>query len=114
MMTRASASKLKTQACSFSDPRPHSLYPFLVQRKPKGFCFCEFMDPRDADEAVYKLDKSTFAGRVLDVQMSSQSRKTPSEMKQMESKCESTLTSKPFPLYMIYCLSFYGCTDSLF
>ena len=47
------------------------------------------MEARDADEAVYKLDKSTFAGRILDVQMSSHSRKTPQEMKQMETKCES-------------------------
>lgn len=49
-------------------------------QRPKGFGFIEFKDPRDADEAIYRLDGSLVGGRRVEVVRSKQSRKTPREM----------------------------------
>ena len=38
-----------------------------VPRRPKGFGFIEFKDPRDAEDAVYKLDRSEYRGREITV-----------------------------------------------
>jgi len=35
--------------------------------RPRGFGFIEFRDPRDAEEALYKLDRTMFMGREISV-----------------------------------------------
>jgi len=35
--------------------------------RPKGFGFIEFVDVREAEEAIYQLDKSMFGGREIQV-----------------------------------------------
>jgi RNA recognition motif-containing protein len=35
--------------------------------RPKGFGFIEFRDSRDAEEALYHLDRSDFGGREIQV-----------------------------------------------
>ena len=40
-----------------------------VQGTHKGFCFVEFRDPEDADEALYNLDCAEFLGKVVRVSL---------------------------------------------
>lgn len=40
----------------------------------------EFLDERDAEDAIDRLDRSMFGGREISVVMSKQSRKTPRDM----------------------------------
>mmetsp|Transcript_11653 Transcript_11653/g.24997 ORF Transcript_11653/g.24997 Transcript_11653/m.24997 type:complete len:241 (-) Transcript_11653:568-1290(-) len=53
-------------------------------QRPKGFGFIEFRDARDAEEALYKLDRTVISGREISVVMSKESRKTPREMLKRE------------------------------
>lgn len=39
----------------------------LCVLRPRGFGFIEFRDPRDAEEALYKLDRTMFMGREISV-----------------------------------------------
>lgn len=48
---------------------------------PKGFCFVEFDDPRDAEEAQYRLDRKYFFGREIDVEFARGTRQTASDMR---------------------------------
>lgn len=48
---------------------------------PKGFCFIEFEDPRDAEEAQYRLDRKYFFGREIDVEFARGTRQTASDMR---------------------------------
>lgn len=48
--------------------------------RPRGFGFVEFRDPRDAEDALYHVDRNIFGGREISVVMSKESRKTPKEM----------------------------------
>lgn len=42
---------------------------FSFCRRPRGFGFIEYRDPRDAEDALYELDGSTLLGRQLSVSM---------------------------------------------
>ncbi|KAL6770725.1 SRS5 [Auxenochlorella protothecoides x Auxenochlorella symbiontica] len=48
--------------------------------RPKGFGFVEFLDVREADDAIYHLDRTDFMGREITVIHSRESRKTPNDM----------------------------------
>ena len=39
----------------------------LCCRRPRGFGFVEFMDERDAEDAMYGLDGKLFGGREISV-----------------------------------------------
>eukprot|EP01025_Chloroclados_australasicus_P051047 TRINITY_DN5935_c0_g1_i1.p3 TRINITY_DN5935_c0_g1~~TRINITY_DN5935_c0_g1_i1.p3 ORF type:complete len:228 (+),score=5.75 TRINITY_DN5935_c0_g1_i1:33-716(+) len=48
--------------------------------RPKGFGFVEFRDCRDAEEALFHMDRAVLGGREISVVMSKESRKSPREM----------------------------------
>mmetsp|Transcript_24873 Transcript_24873/g.37344 ORF Transcript_24873/g.37344 Transcript_24873/m.37344 type:complete len:131 (-) Transcript_24873:600-992(-) len=47
---------------------------------PKGLAFVEFLDPRDAEDAVAEMDGYPLDGRPLQVQVAQERRKTRDEM----------------------------------
>eukprot|EP00891_Asterochloris_glomerata_P000985 jgi/Astpho2/985/gw1.00016.305.1_t len=48
--------------------------------RPRGFGFVEFVDTRDAEDAMYALDGKNMGGRDISVVMSKEARKTPRDM----------------------------------
>lgn len=58
-------------------------------RRPKGFGFIEFDDPEDAKEAIYRMDRTEFGGRMLEVCRAKEGRKRPEDMKMKSSHHES-------------------------
>jgi len=50
-------------------------------RRPRGFAYIQFEDERDADEAMYNLDRVRFCGRELEVEFARGDRKTPYQMR---------------------------------
>ncbi|KXZ49355.1 hypothetical protein GPECTOR_22g949 [Gonium pectorale] len=58
---------------------------YYTQRS-RGFGFIEFRDARDADEAIYRMDRTTLEGREINVCLSKEGRKTPREMMIIETK----------------------------
>ncbi|KAL5211566.1 hypothetical protein ABZP36_022413 [Zizania latifolia] len=53
----------------------------LSCREPRGFAFVEFVDPFDASEAQYRMNRKVFFGREITVVLASESRKRPEEMR---------------------------------
>ncbi|XP_035672596.1 serine/arginine-rich splicing factor 10-like isoform X3 [Branchiostoma floridae] len=53
-------------------------------RHPRGFAYVQFEDVRDAEDAMYGLDRSRFYGRELEIQFAEGDRKTPSQMRAKE------------------------------
>ncbi|KAK3095313.1 hypothetical protein FSP39_013120 [Pinctada imbricata] len=59
-------------------------------RNPRGFAYRilnsdTFEDPRDADDALYHLDRTRFYGRELEIEFARGDRKTPGQMRTKES-----------------------------
>ncbi|XP_064466069.1 serine/arginine-rich splicing factor 12-like isoform X2 [Ornithodoros turicata] len=50
-------------------------------RRPRGFAYVQFEDVRDAEDAMYSLDRTRFYGRELEIEFAQGDRKTPSEMR---------------------------------
>lgn len=48
---------------------------------PKGYCFVEFEDPRDAEEAHYRMARQRLFGREIEIEFARGDRKTASEMR---------------------------------
>lgn len=59
-------------------PRDH------YSKQPRGFCFVEFLDGRDAREAQEKLDGSDFDGREIKIVFAKENRKTPDQMRRTQ------------------------------
>ncbi|XP_033752464.1 serine/arginine-rich splicing factor 10-like isoform X2 [Pecten maximus] len=53
-------------------------------RRPRGFAYIQFEDPRDADDALYHLDRTRFYGRELEIEFARGDRKSPNQMKTKE------------------------------
>ncbi|XP_052204932.1 serine/arginine-rich SC35-like splicing factor SCL30 [Diospyros lotus] len=49
--------------------------------EPRGFAFVEFVDPYDAAEAQYHMNRQIFAGREITVVVAAESRKRPDDMR---------------------------------
>ncbi|XP_070210497.1 serine/arginine-rich splicing factor 12-like isoform X2 [Littorina saxatilis] len=68
-------------------------------RRPRGFAYIQFEDPRDADDALYHLDRSRFYGRELEVEFARGDRKTPSQMRTKERGHSSRRSRSRSPRY---------------
>ncbi|OAY84757.1 Serine/arginine-rich SC35-like splicing factor SCL30 [Ananas comosus] len=53
----------------------------LSYREPRGFAFVEFVDPYDASEAQYHMNRQLFGGREITVVVAAETRKRPEEMR---------------------------------
>ncbi|XP_056005353.1 serine/arginine-rich splicing factor 10-like [Ostrea edulis] len=62
-------------------------------RDPRGFAYVQFEDSRDADDALYHLDRTRFFGMELEVEFARGDRKTPN---QMRSKDRGGRRSSPY------------------
>ncbi|RRT55228.1 hypothetical protein B296_00030560 [Ensete ventricosum] len=49
--------------------------------EPRGFAFVEFVDPYDASEAQYHMNRQLFGGREITVVLAAESRKRPEDMR---------------------------------
>ncbi|KAM0874624.1 hypothetical protein ACQ4PT_037314 [Festuca glaucescens] len=49
-------------------------------KQPRGFAFVEFVDPYDASEAQYHMNRQVFFGREITVVVAAESRKRPDDM----------------------------------
>ena len=56
----------------------HKIY---IYREPRGFAFVEFVDPYDASEAQYHMNRQVVFGREITVVLAAESRKRPEEMR---------------------------------
>ncbi|CAG2192145.1 serine/arginine-rich splicing factor 10-like isoform X4 [Mytilus edulis] len=50
-------------------------------RLPRGFAYIQFEDPRDADDALYHLDRTRYQGRELEIEFARGDRKSPGQMR---------------------------------
>ncbi|XP_071171366.1 uncharacterized protein LOC143071505 isoform X1 [Mytilus galloprovincialis] len=53
-------------------------------RRSRGFAYIQYEDPRDADDALYNLDRTRFMGRELEIEFARGDRKTPNQMRGKE------------------------------
>jgi FUS-interacting serine-arginine-rich protein 1 len=59
-------------------------------RRHRGFAYIQFEDARDAEDAVYNLNRVRYCGRELDVEFARGDRKTPSQMRSRERSVRSS------------------------
>uniref|UniRef100_A0A0E0NCH4 RRM domain-containing protein n=1 Tax=Oryza rufipogon TaxID=4529 RepID=A0A0E0NCH4_ORYRU len=72
----------------------HKIY---IYREPRGFAFVEFVDPYDASEAQYHMNRQVVFGREITVVLAAESRKRPEEMRSRARVREVSFTFA-FPL----------------
>ncbi|KAF5189117.1 Serine/arginine-rich SC35-like splicing factor [Thalictrum thalictroides] len=53
----------------------------MKKREPRGFAFVQFVDPYDAAEAQYHMNRQLFGGREITVVLAAETRKRPEEMR---------------------------------
>ncbi|XP_074643266.1 uncharacterized protein LOC141900330 isoform X2 [Tubulanus polymorphus] len=50
-------------------------------RRARGFAYIQFDDPKDAEDAMYGLDRTRYYGRELEIEFARGDRKTPGQMR---------------------------------
>ncbi|XP_013378730.1 serine/arginine-rich splicing factor 12 [Lingula anatina] len=65
-------------------------------RRPRGFAYVQFEDPRDADDALHYLDRSKFYGRELEIEFARGDRRTPGQMRAKERSARRPPRSPPY------------------
>jgi len=50
-------------------------------RRARGFAYVQFEDARDAEDALYNLDRTNFYGRELEIEFAKGDRKSPGQMR---------------------------------
>ncbi|XP_075051488.1 serine/arginine-rich splicing factor 10 [Mixophyes fleayi] len=58
----------------------------FYNRRPRGFAYVQFEDVRDAEDALYSLDRRWICGRQIEIQFAQGDRKTPNQMKAKEGR----------------------------
>ncbi|XP_056422066.1 serine/arginine-rich splicing factor 12 [Hyla sarda] len=58
-------------------------------RRPRGFAYIQFEDVRDAEDALYNLNRKWVCGRQIEIQFAQGDRKTPGQMKTKERHASS-------------------------
>ncbi|XP_044145264.1 serine/arginine-rich splicing factor 12 [Bufo gargarizans] len=58
-------------------------------RRPRGFAYIQFEDVRDAEDALYNLNRKWVCGRQIEIQFAQGDRKTPGQMKSKERNTSS-------------------------
>jgi len=53
-------------------------------KRHRGFAYIQFEDTRDAEDALYALDQTSFFGRELSVEFARGDRKTPNQMRRRD------------------------------
>ncbi|KAG8444773.1 hypothetical protein GDO86_009809 [Hymenochirus boettgeri] len=56
----------------------------FYSRRPRGFAYIQFEDVRDAEDALYNLNRKWVCGRQIEIQFAQGDRKTPGQMKSKE------------------------------
>lgn len=56
----------------------------LTCREPRGFGFVQYLDPSDAEEAQYHMNRQLLYGRELTVIFAEENRKKPADMRNKE------------------------------
>ncbi|MEE6475795.1 hypothetical protein FKM82_010859 [Ascaphus truei] len=56
----------------------------FYNRRPRGFAYIQFEDVRDAEDALYNLNRKWVCGRQIEIQFAQGDRKTPGQMKTKE------------------------------
>ncbi|XP_053316629.1 serine/arginine-rich splicing factor 12 [Spea bombifrons] len=56
----------------------------FYNRRPRGFAYIQFEDVRDAEDALYNLNRKWVCGRQIEIQFAQGDRKTPGQMKSKE------------------------------
>ncbi|XP_042403765.1 serine/arginine-rich SC35-like splicing factor SCL30 [Zingiber officinale] len=72
---------LRAQFDRFGPVRDVYLPKNYYSGEPRGFAFIEFVDPYDASEAQYHMNRQVFGGREITVVVAAESRKRPDEMR---------------------------------
>ncbi len=57
------------------------MVPWYSCRESRGFGFVQYMDPADAADAQYNMDRQVVGGREITVVFAEENRKKPSEMR---------------------------------
>ncbi|XP_075058864.1 serine/arginine-rich splicing factor 12 isoform X2 [Mixophyes fleayi] len=61
----------------------------FYNRRPRGFAYIQFEDVRDAEDALYNLNRKWVCGRQIEIQFAQGDRKTPGQMKSKERHASS-------------------------
>lgn len=80
-------------------------------REPRGFAFVEFVDPYDASEAQYHMNRQLFGGREITVVVAAESRKRPEEMRR---RTRTRYFKRLWQFYWIFLLFEYLALSKMF
>jgi len=68
-------------------------------RRPRGFAYIQFDDPRDAEDALYNLNRVRYCGVELDIEFARSDRKSPGMMRARERGSSRRSRSRDYDEY---------------